>query len=292
MTLGEKLKKARTDRGLTQSQVAGDRITRNMLSQLEHDAAAPSVKTLEYLAEVLGVSLGWLLESHPEEDRMALLDRARERYRLGDYPGCAALLPQDGHSGEEEKLLLIRSLLAWANQCLEKYHLREAAQISEQVLDLCRESLYAGNPERAEASGILCQCALLQGEDAANWLQQYIHACSALQLDLRGHLLKARLTLLTGELEQTERELWAAAEGGEMQQAEQLLLRGTLELRRGHPEQAMLYLQQAERQERISVRQLREIYALLEQCCREQEDYKLAYHYSVLQLQMERGETI
>ena len=39
MTLGQKLKKARLDRGLTQSQVVGDRITRNMLSQLENDLA-------------------------------------------------------------------------------------------------------------------------------------------------------------------------------------------------------------------------------------------------------------
>ena len=37
MTLGQKLKKARLDRGLTQSQVVGDRITRNMLSQLENE---------------------------------------------------------------------------------------------------------------------------------------------------------------------------------------------------------------------------------------------------------------
>jgi len=36
MTLGQKLKKARLDRGLTQAQVVGDRITRNMLSQLEN----------------------------------------------------------------------------------------------------------------------------------------------------------------------------------------------------------------------------------------------------------------
>ena len=42
MTLGQKLKKARLDRGLTQAQVVGDRITRNMLSQLENDLASPS----------------------------------------------------------------------------------------------------------------------------------------------------------------------------------------------------------------------------------------------------------
>ena len=45
MTLGQKLKKARLDRGLTQAQVVGDRITRNMLSQIENDQASPSMRT-------------------------------------------------------------------------------------------------------------------------------------------------------------------------------------------------------------------------------------------------------
>ena len=53
MTLGQKLKQTRLARGMTQSQVVGDRITRNMLSQIENDLASPSVGTLEYLASVL-----------------------------------------------------------------------------------------------------------------------------------------------------------------------------------------------------------------------------------------------
>ena len=68
MTLGQKLKKARLDRGLTQAQVVGDRITRNMLSQLENDLASPSVGTLEYLASVLGVQAAWLLADEKEEE--------------------------------------------------------------------------------------------------------------------------------------------------------------------------------------------------------------------------------
>ena len=71
MTLGQKLKKARLDRGLTQSQIVGDRITRNMLSQLENDLASPSVGTLEYLASVLGVQAAWLLADEKEEEAAA-----------------------------------------------------------------------------------------------------------------------------------------------------------------------------------------------------------------------------
>ena len=55
MTLGEKIKAARVERHMTQKDVVGDYITRNMLSKIENGSATPSVKTLEYLASALGL---------------------------------------------------------------------------------------------------------------------------------------------------------------------------------------------------------------------------------------------
>lgn len=43
MTLGQKLRQTRLSKGLSQSQVAGDCVTRNMLSQIENDQASPSM---------------------------------------------------------------------------------------------------------------------------------------------------------------------------------------------------------------------------------------------------------
>ena len=91
MTLGQKLKKARLDRGLTQSPVVGDRITRNMLSQLENDLASPSVGTLEYLASVLNVRLSWLLADEQEEAEAGRTQRLRELLKSGEYADCARL---------------------------------------------------------------------------------------------------------------------------------------------------------------------------------------------------------
>ena len=54
MTMGERLRRAREEAGLSQRQVCGDQITRNQLSQLEHDRVGPSVETLRYLAGQLG----------------------------------------------------------------------------------------------------------------------------------------------------------------------------------------------------------------------------------------------
>lgn len=61
MTMGERLRQAREEAGLSQRQVCGDQITRNQLSQLEHDRVGPSVETLRYLARQLGKPVSYFL---------------------------------------------------------------------------------------------------------------------------------------------------------------------------------------------------------------------------------------
>ena len=92
MTLGQKLKQTRLARGMTQSQVVGDRITRNMLSQIENDLASPSVGTLEYLASVLNVRLSWLLaDEHAYSAYTILLTD-----KIVLYVAVPTLIPVDG----------------------------------------------------------------------------------------------------------------------------------------------------------------------------------------------------
>ena len=62
MDLGEKLLNARQEAGLSQRQLCGDVITRNMLSRIEHGAARPSMDTLRYLAGRLGKPVSFFLE--------------------------------------------------------------------------------------------------------------------------------------------------------------------------------------------------------------------------------------
>jgi len=61
LVLGKKLKEARLAKKMTQSDVVGSYITRNMLSQIESGAAFPSIRTLEYLSGVLEVPMSELL---------------------------------------------------------------------------------------------------------------------------------------------------------------------------------------------------------------------------------------
>ena len=62
MELGEKLRQARLKAGLSQRQLCGGEITRNMLSQIEHGTSNPSVSTLCFLAKQLGLPVSYFLE--------------------------------------------------------------------------------------------------------------------------------------------------------------------------------------------------------------------------------------
>ncbi|BAS26335.1 helix-turn-helix domain-containing protein [Limnochorda pilosa] len=62
MSLGSRVRKTRQLRGLTQKELAGNRLSKSMISQIENDRVAPSLDTLEYLAERLGMPVAALLD--------------------------------------------------------------------------------------------------------------------------------------------------------------------------------------------------------------------------------------
>ena len=52
--LGDKIKLLRKELNMTQSELAGNEMTKSMLSQIENNSAMPSMKNLQYLAARLG----------------------------------------------------------------------------------------------------------------------------------------------------------------------------------------------------------------------------------------------
>ncbi|WP_257348409.1 tetratricopeptide repeat protein [Pseudalkalibacillus decolorationis] len=60
-SVGKRIKILRKDLGLTQGDLAGDKLSRAMLSLIERDLTTPSLRTIEYLSYKLGVSVGDLL---------------------------------------------------------------------------------------------------------------------------------------------------------------------------------------------------------------------------------------
>ena len=60
-TLGERVRAARHERGLSQSQLAGDELTKGFISQVESGLVRPSLRSLQILAARLGKSLDYFL---------------------------------------------------------------------------------------------------------------------------------------------------------------------------------------------------------------------------------------
>ncbi|MER2039396.1 MAG: helix-turn-helix transcriptional regulator [Solibacillus sp.] len=61
-TLGERIKKLRKEKKYTQTELAGDRLTKGMLSLIENNKAQPSMESLRFLAKQLGVEVSELLD--------------------------------------------------------------------------------------------------------------------------------------------------------------------------------------------------------------------------------------
>lgn len=121
MELGEKLRAARLEVGLSQRQLCGDVITRNMLSQIENGAARPSIDTLRYLAGRLGKSLSYFLEDQAvTSPNLQTMEQARTAYSSGAYSQAQELLTQyrspDPVFDWEFHLLLALCLMALAKQ--------------------------------------------------------------------------------------------------------------------------------------------------------------------------------
>lgn len=93
MELGEKLRRSRVEAGLSQRQLCGDAITRNMLSQIESGKARPSMATLQYLAARLGKSVGYFLEENTvQSDNVGIMAQARAEFARKNHAAALETL--------------------------------------------------------------------------------------------------------------------------------------------------------------------------------------------------------
>lgn len=124
MDIGGKLRQARLEAGLSQRQLCGDMITRNMLSLIENGSARPSMDTLVYLAGKLNRPISYFLEDGATSAPNAgCMEKAREAYLNQKYPEAAAILQEyqpDGVQDAEFGLLKKLVLLAMAEEALDR----------------------------------------------------------------------------------------------------------------------------------------------------------------------------
>lgn len=105
MTIGDKLKKLRQLRGMTQNDLAGSAVSRNMICQIERGNGNPSLAVLKYLSKKLCVDPGYFLtekddlQEHLVSAQMPLI---KEAFALGHLRDCIHLCePFTGDQNDE-----------------------------------------------------------------------------------------------------------------------------------------------------------------------------------------------
>jgi len=167
VTLGQRIREARVERGMTQKQLVDGHITRNMLSKIENDSAMPSMRTLEYLAARLEVSPAFLMqgEENPDGASPDGLDAVRAAYREGRHRDCLDLLDASGTSGatDEGCLLRSRASLALAREARRRGDWQNVKVYAAAAAYYNREGLYYSPETDAETSLLLAECSLTLG---------------------------------------------------------------------------------------------------------------------------------
>ena len=259
MELGQKLKQARLEAGLSQRQLCGEEITRNMLSLIENGTARPSMDTLRYLAQRLGKSVSYFLEEQavtsPNQDLMA---QARMAFAAGSFTLAVEILEQyqqpDPVFDWEKGLLIALCCMELAEQAIAQGRLPYARQLLEQAGEAGEATAYYG-PE-LERRRLLLFSRIMP---------------VALPADDRELLVRAEQALAEKNELRAAQYLEAAEDQTDPQWN---YLWGQVFMARERYADAATCFKAA-----LS-RYPRECAGFLERCCRELEDYKGAYFYA------------
>ena len=146
MQLGEKIKALRKMRGLTQAQLAGERITRNMLCEIEKGKASPSLDTLSAIAGGLSVPTAFLLDENEElfgYAKRKAMPEIRKLYLSGEYGACFRLcetLP--GEPDDEIAFLLAHCALGEGRRAFYRGNMETALVYFTEALGYAEKTSY------------------------------------------------------------------------------------------------------------------------------------------------------
>ncbi len=260
MELGQRLKQARLEAGLSQRQLCGHSITRNMLSQIENGSARPSMDTLMHLAQGLGKPVSYFLEEQTASPNQEILLRSRT------LPAQEALEQLEGYQAPDPVFDPERYLLE-ALHCLT---------LAEAAIEEKRSGYAQSLLDRAKAAGSRTPYYTPELE------RRRLLLCYG-----AGAAPEALLPLLPDSTEEFLLRAQGALDAGDTLRCVQLLeaspertpgwhlLRGEAAFAQGDHQTAAEHYRQAPQSSRV--------YARLEQCYRELEDYKQAYFYACKQ---------
>lgn len=139
MSLGERILMARKEAGLSQQQLCGMEITRNMLSLIEHDSACPSLATLRYLASRLGKPISYFMEEEstpsPEQQMITTLREVFDAQSWTQVLERSQIFSENAVIFEREIMLIKAiSVLSLAEEAIEGGRMEYARDLLDSEL--------------------------------------------------------------------------------------------------------------------------------------------------------------
>lgn len=165
MTLGQKIRELRLSKQMTQKELAGDFITRNMLSQIENDSATPSMKTMDYLAATLGKPIGYFVDKgHSEINLSHLIGQLIESNDAGDYEVSIRLLDEElinNPKWAENKIIMdlyVNSHLYLTNRYMASGDYDKAQEALDKILGYKDHLLWMSDIYLYKVYDLLAEC--------------------------------------------------------------------------------------------------------------------------------------
>ena len=257
MSIGKRIKKARLEMGLSQGQLCGEVITRNMLSLIENDKSRPSMETLQHFAAALSKPMSYFLEEDAVySPNQAAMIAAEAAYADKDYK--AVLVSLDNYTAPDpvfdnaRYLLEVLACERLAEQAIADGKQIYALNLLTQADKAAQKTPYAPDPEH--------RTLLRYAADPKTAENTTVSTAKALLLRAENAILRRNYPLAATILE-----------AAEVRPPRWYLLRGTAAFHMKEGALAVRYLSAAE--EHFP----REVPLLLEQAYILENDYTKAY---------------
>lgn len=156
MNIGKKIKDLRSSKLMTQSELAGNEITRNMLSQIENGTALPSVGTILYLAKKLGVPAGYLLSEGEEEfiyKKTTVMRNIKRAYADKSFEICRDMcLSSFDEFDDELELILTDCCVGSAEDCMRNGRLHKACSYLDEAILHANNTMFTTTAQKNSIS--------------------------------------------------------------------------------------------------------------------------------------------
>ena len=278
MNIGEKIKNLRTSKMMTQKELSGDVITRNMLSQIETGTALPSLQSLIYLANRLGVQPGYLLTEGDTSEmyyrKYANYSNIISSFKSKEWKICRDLCISCLADGSDNEItyMLASSAYHIGVSCFSKGELKKAERMFEEALEYALMTAFDTgciNSCIGAHSELMASISPSLAMDIPDTVSDSICSCDICKFTAN----------IFGEKPNVKDERWKNANYSHALAANSLM-------KKENYEAAMGLLSQIYDDNSLPKPILYMVLDSLEKCCKETEDFKGAYDFSQAKIQL------